>query len=250
MRWLVIVALVVTAEQAAAKDDFCRDMWLKLDASGRAEFAAQSDAKAFAKAAPDVRPRLLECAAKDGPRLVRRLDAMCSGAPVAPETVVAELMEHVERCAPVLPSDNTGTAEAVVLHESLSARVEKLESELKALRQEVAALRAGGHQGALERRAAPTPAGPPGWKNRANWRALRKGMNQEAVRGLLGEPDHVEVETYWTEWAYGERGNGGGHMRFEADPPARRPLSSYGDDAEERTPATWSARNLKTWDEP
>jgi len=38
-----------------------------------------------------------------------------------------------------------------------------------------------------------------GWKHLANWRALKKGMSVDEVRGVLGEPARVQGGTlaYW-----------------------------------------------------
>lgn len=40
------------------------------------------------------------------------------------------------------------------------------------------------------------------WRDLANWRQLRRGMNEDQVRALLGEPDRVEggpvTHWYWT----------------------------------------------------
>lgn len=40
------------------------------------------------------------------------------------------------------------------------------------------------------------------WKDRSNWRQLKKGMSEDAVRALLGEPRKVDVLSVSTYWHY------------------------------------------------
>ena len=44
-----------------------------------------------------------------------------------------------------------------------------------------------------------------GWKSRANWRKLRKGMSENDVRALLGEPELIDGGGF-THWRYPRRG--------------------------------------------
>jgi len=44
-----------------------------------------------------------------------------------------------------------------------------------------------------------------GWKSRANWRKLRKGMSEDDVRALLGEPERIDGGSF-TDWLYPRRG--------------------------------------------
>ena len=44
-----------------------------------------------------------------------------------------------------------------------------------------------------------------GWKSRANWRKLRKGMSEDDVRALLGEPELIDGGSF-TYWRYPRRG--------------------------------------------
>jgi hypothetical protein len=44
-----------------------------------------------------------------------------------------------------------------------------------------------------------------GWKSKANWRKLKKGMSEDDVRALLGEPESVKAMTF-TRWEYGRYG--------------------------------------------
>jgi hypothetical protein len=52
----------------------------------------------------------------------------------------------------------------------------------------------------LKTPAAPSP--PPAWTIRENWRKVRSGMSESAVRRVLGEPTYVEVSVY-KYWVYG-----------------------------------------------
>lgn len=45
-----------------------------------------------------------------------------------------------------------------------------------------------------------------GWKNLANWRSLKKGMSQNEVRSVLGEPEKVRASGPITVWNYSNRG--------------------------------------------
>jgi len=44
----------------------------------------------------------------------------------------------------------------------------------------------------------PTPAA----KDRSQWRKLNRGMSQDDVRKLLGEPERVSVSRYYVSWYY------------------------------------------------
>ena len=44
-----------------------------------------------------------------------------------------------------------------------------------------------------------------GWKSKANWRKLKKGMSEDDVRALLGEPESVKAVIF-TRWEYGRYG--------------------------------------------
>lgn len=41
-----------------------------------------------------------------------------------------------------------------------------------------------------------------GWKSLSNWRSLRKGMSQDDVRSILGEPEVVRASGSFTYWNY------------------------------------------------
>lgn len=46
-----------------------------------------------------------------------------------------------------------------------------------------------------------------GWKYVANWRSLKKGMNPDEVRSVLGEPEKVRASGSFTHWNYPNRGS-------------------------------------------
>jgi len=41
------------------------------------------------------------------------------------------------------------------------------------------------------------------WRDLANWRRLRRGMNMDQVRALLGEPERVDAISIRTTWTWG-----------------------------------------------
>ena len=44
-----------------------------------------------------------------------------------------------------------------------------------------------------------------GWKSLANWRKLKRGMSEDDVRALLGEPERIDGGSL-TDWLYPRRG--------------------------------------------
>jgi nitrogen fixation-related uncharacterized protein len=47
-----------------------------------------------------------------------------------------------------------------------------------------------------------TPAAPDGWRSMANWRTLKRGMTENEVRSVLGEPQKIDVGPLLTVWYY------------------------------------------------
>ena len=45
-----------------------------------------------------------------------------------------------------------------------------------------------------------------GWRQRENWRSLRRGMTESDVRSFLGEPQNVDSFPSWSNWRYPDRG--------------------------------------------
>ena len=94
----------------------------------------------------------------------------------------------------------------------LEQRVAALERVVLMLQQRVAKLEA-----ALER---PYKSVRPGvakgnWREKSNWRRLRKGMTMDQVTELLGEPEKVRAGSYLTVWYWGHPG--GGSVDFDGE---------------------------------
>jgi hypothetical protein len=90
--------LAVLYPLSAGADEFCADFWTKLTADGRLQFAKAADEKAVLKAPTPQREELTSCFERNRSRLVERLTALCGGSGVAPESLVSELEQHVQRC--------------------------------------------------------------------------------------------------------------------------------------------------------
>ena len=55
---------------------------------------------------------------------------------------------------------------------------------------------------------APARGGRDGWRSQANWRMLKRGMSQDEVRRVLGEPHRVEAGVIpFTVWEYPSDGS-------------------------------------------
>jgi hypothetical protein len=84
-----------------------------------------------------------------------------------------------------------------------SDRITQLEIEVQQLKQRLSSLERPPGSAV----ASPRPlASSEGWKQIANWRSLKKGMSQEVVRSLLGEPQTVRASGHVTFWSYSNRG--------------------------------------------
>ena len=46
-----------------------------------------------------------------------------------------------------------------------------------------------------------------GYKNLSNWRGLKKGMSEENVRVILGEPKKINMYSTWSSWKYANGGD-------------------------------------------
>lgn len=51
---------------------------------------------------------------------------------------------------------------------------------------------------------------PDPWRQKENWRTLRRGMKEGEVRSILGEPQKIDSYPSWSSWGY----PGGGNVRF------------------------------------
>ena len=49
-----------------------------------------------------------------------------------------------------------------------------------------------------------------GWRQRENWRSLKRGMTESDVRSILGEPQKIDTFPSWSNWRYPD----GGSTRF------------------------------------
>lgn len=59
----------------------------------------------------------------------------------------------------------------------------------------------------------PMIGSPDKWKNKANWRLLRKGMNKSEVEKIIGEPPEIKANAYYGDtWFYPDAS--GGHASF------------------------------------
>ena len=85
-----------------------------------------------------------------------------------------------------------------------SYRITQLESEVQQLKQRLNNLEKP--NGAAITSSKPL-ASTDGWKNLANWRSVKKGMSQDEVRSVLGEPATVRASGPIIEWIYSNRGN-------------------------------------------
>ena len=132
------------------------------------------------------------------------LAALSVGAATLPETAGAQAR---------------GASEAALLRRrvvQLEDRVAVLERQLAAVQE---AMRAQQEALAASRSAPPGPSylqlsRTDGWRNRENWRLLRRGLSQLEVRYLLGEPGGVEAGDLFTRWYYPDPR--GGSVRFDA----------------------------------
>ena len=95
---------------------------------------------------------------------------------------------------------------AVASAQSLDERVRELERRVEQLEKQVAQ--------PTSPVSAPKPVSSQsdGWRQRENWRSLRRGMTESDVRSILGEPNKVDVNVAFTLWDY----PGGGSAQFES----------------------------------
>lgn len=77
----------------------------------------------------------------------------------------------------------------IVLLESRAAELEQRVRELEALIK------------AEQSRPRPAPVSA-NWRDLANWRRLRRGMTEDQVRAILGEPEGVNVMSIRTTWTW------------------------------------------------
>ena len=91
--------------------------------------------------------------------------------------------------------------------QSLEDRVRELERRIEQLEKQVA--QPTPPVGASK----PATGRPDGWRQRENWRSLKRGMTERDVSSVLGEPQKVSSYPSWRVWNY----PGGGSARFGSD---------------------------------
>jgi hypothetical protein len=94
--------------------------------------------------------------------------------------------------------------------QDLERRVAQLERLVLQLTQRIAALESkiDGRRGK-----APSIVSNGNWREKSNWRRLRRGMAMEEVAQLLGEPEKVNAGSTLTFWYWGYPS--GGDVQFE-----------------------------------
>jgi hypothetical protein len=80
--------------------------------------------------------------------------------------------------------------------QSIDDRINDMERRIEQLEKRLA------QPAAPVRSANPATTRPDGWRQRDNWRALRRGMTESEVRSLLGEPSKVNAFGSLTVWEY------------------------------------------------
>lgn len=81
-------------------------------------------------------------------------------------------------------------------------RIRLLEAQIVQLKERVSALEGILNQAKANQQ--PIVTGE-GWRSKANWRKLKRGMTEAAVRALLGEPERIDGGSF-TYWRYPRRG--------------------------------------------
>jgi hypothetical protein len=77
-----------------------------------------------------------------------------------------------------------------------------IESRLNDLEKRVSALEKSPSKSNNQSKAKSSKTNASGWKNKANWRALRNGMTENEVRQLLGEAGKITSNQYTVTWDY------------------------------------------------
>ena len=98
--------------------------------------------------------------------------------------------------------------------EDLAARVRALEKQVGELSAEVQRLERQLAAEQAQSRAKPQVAHAEGWRERRNWRSLRKGMSRFEVMRLLGEPGKVSDYYAFERWEYPDAL--GGRVNFDS----------------------------------
>lgn len=102
-----------------------------------------------------------------------------------------------------------------VFPQDLKQKIDELEKKITQLEQRMVKLEEIILQ--FQKDQAKPIAGSPGrWKEKANWRLLRKGMNKSEVERILGAPPKVVANSYYGDiWFYPDAQ--GGNASFDKD---------------------------------
>jgi hypothetical protein len=94
-------------------------------------------------------------------------------------------------------------------------RIKKLEQTIARLEQRLGKLEALILE--LQKgQAKPRAGSPDGWKDKASWRSLKKGMSKNEVERILGEPPKIVPNAYYGDiWLYPDLQ--GGNASFDKD---------------------------------
>jgi len=100
-----------------------------------------------------------------------------------------------------------------VFAQDLNKKVKELEQKLARLEQRIAQLEGIILQ--LQKNQAKSVVGSPDrWKDKASWRLLKKGMNKDDVRQILGEPPKIVANIHYGDiWYYPDVQ--GGNVSFD-----------------------------------
>jgi hypothetical protein len=102
-----------------------------------------------------------------------------------------------------------------VFPQDLNQKIKELEKKVAQLEQRI--LKLEGIILQLQKDGAKPIAGSPDrWKEKANWRLLKKGMNKSEVERILGEPPKVVANIYYGDiWYYPDAQ--GGNASFDKE---------------------------------
>lgn len=103
---------------------------------------------------------------------------------------------------------------AIVFPQDQNKKIKELELKIIQLEQRIEKLEAIILE-SQRLQAKPIVSSPNKWKDRANWRLLRKGMSKTEVERILGEPPKVDVGSYFEHWYYPDAL--GGDVRFNSN---------------------------------
>ena len=88
------------------------------------------------------------------------------------------------------------------VRDCVSVRLSRLESKIQKLEKRIAVLETPRSEIATRGKASKANLG--GWRVRGNWRKLKKGMSENEVIKLLGNPEKIQTvaDEYWWYWDF------------------------------------------------